>query len=94
MWKVIYHPEVENDLRLLGYSEAKRILKVIDERFVQGEPHKIGKPLGGDLSGCRRVRVGNTRIVYRINQTNIEVFIVAVGARRDDLIYHVAKKRY
>lgn len=93
MWKVIYHQEIEADLRLLGYAEARRILKAIDERIIRGEPHKTGKPLSGDLTGCRRLRVGNTRIVYRINQKEVEVFIIAVGARRENFIYQTAKKR-
>jgi mRNA interferase RelE/StbE len=93
MWKVIYHPEVHYDLELLGYAEARRILKAIDERIVYGEPHKLGKPLSGDLASFRRLRIGNTRIVYRISQKEIEVFIMAVGARRDDFVYKTAKKR-
>lgn len=93
MWKVIYHQETEADLKILGYAEARRILKVIDERIANGEPDKIGKPLSGDLAGCRRIRVGNTRIVYRINKKEIEVFIIAVGIRRESLVYEAAKKR-
>ena len=58
-----------------------------------GEPDKIGKPLSGDLKGCRRIRVGNTRIVYRINKKEIEVFIIAVGIRKESLVYEVATKR-
>lgn len=93
MWKIIYHPEVESDLKMLGYAEARRILQAIDERILRGEPHKTGKPLSGDLAGYRRLRVGNTRIVYRINQKEVEVFIIAVGARRNDMVYQTAKKR-
>lgn len=93
MWKIIYHQEVESDLEILGYAEARRILKAIDERMLKGEPHKIGKLLSGDLAGCRRMRVGNTRIVYRINTTKIDIFIIAIGIRRDELVYRIAKKR-
>ena len=91
MWNVIYHQEVESDLEILGYGEARRILKAIDERIVNGEPDKA--PLSGDLAGCRRMRVGNTRIVYQIQKKKIEVFIIAVGNRKDELIYKMAKKR-
>jgi mRNA-degrading endonuclease RelE of RelBE toxin-antitoxin system len=34
MWKVIYHREVETDLKFLGRAEARRILKAIDERII------------------------------------------------------------
>lgn len=93
MWRIIYDPEVKFDLDILGYVEARRILKAIDERILRGEPDKIGKLLSGDFAGCRRLRVGNTRIVCKVNKQEIEVFIIAVGARRDDLVYQTAKKR-
>lgn len=93
MWSVIYHKEVENDLKLLGFSEVRKILKTIDEKIIGGEPDKIGKPLRGDLVGLRRIRVGDVRIVYRIKKKEVEVFIIAVGARIDNFIYKMTQKR-
>jgi mRNA interferase RelE/StbE len=92
-WNVIYHHEVSNDLEALGRSEARTILGVIEKRIRNGEPDKTGKLLSGDLSGCRRIRTGDTRIVYRVNSKIIEVLIVAVGPRRNDEIYKAAQKR-
>ncbi|QEM67064.1 type II toxin-antitoxin system RelE/ParE family toxin [Geobacter sp. FeAm09] len=92
-WQVIYHHEVANDLEALGRSEARAILGVIEKRIRHGEPDKTGKPLSGDLSGCRRIRTGDTRIVYRVNADTIEVLIVAVGPRRNDEVYKAAQKR-
>ena len=89
VWRVCYHPLVKQD----GRVEAKSILNVITDRIKNGEPDKIGKTLSGQLAGCRRIRTGNTRIVYRINATNIEVLIIAVGMRRDDEIYQSAESR-
>ncbi len=93
IWKVDYHAEVEQDLQNLGRAEAKAILKVIDERIVLGEPDKLGKPLTGVLAGCRRIRTGQTRIVYRVDGKKIEVLIIAVGMRRDDEVYELAEDR-
>lgn len=92
-WSVIYHPEVAEDLTLLGSAEARRALAVIEERLLSGEPDKAGKPLRGILSGCRRIRTGNIRIVYRVDGKRVEVLIIAVGARRDDEVYQAAESR-
>lgn len=92
-WTVNYHPEVEKDLLRLGRTEARAILKVIEERIVEGEPDKLGKPLAGQLSGCRRIRTGQTRIVYRVDGDRIEVLIIAVGMPRDNQIYDAASSR-
>ncbi|MBB4863181.1 mRNA interferase RelE/StbE [Pseudomonas nitritireducens] len=91
-WSVRFHPEVENDLRLLGSAEATRVLKVIRQRIAEGEPDKIGKPLRGALAGLRRIRTGDVRIVYRINGTEI-VLILCIGARRDDEVHIAATNR-
>lgn len=91
-WSVRFHHDVEQDLRQLGYAEARRVLKVIRERIAEGEPDKIGKPLRGALAGYRRIRTGDVRIVYRINGTEI-ILILCVGARRDDEVYDSATRR-
>ena len=93
VWLVHYHPEVEQDLLTLGRTEAKAILKAIEARIINGEPDKSGKLLSGNLAGLRRIRTGQTRIVYRIDGDRIEVLIIAVGMRRDNEIYKAASKR-
>jgi mRNA interferase RelE/StbE len=93
VWGVIYHPEVQGDLDQLGSTAANRILDVIEERIINGEPDKSGKPLRASLAGCRRIRTGDTRIVYRVDGRAIQVLIVAVGARRDEEVYDAAERR-
>ena len=92
-WTIAYHPDVRDDFRRLGRVEARSIQSVIDTRLVHGEPEKVGKPLHGALAGYRRLRTGATRIVYRVEKQRIEVLIIAVGMRRDEEVYHKAKKR-
>ena len=93
MWKVTFHPEVQNDLRALGRVDARNLVAVINARIVNGEPNKSGKPLHGALAGYRRMRTGATRIVYRVDEGKIEILIIAVGMRRDDEVYEKAEKR-
>jgi len=93
VWDVIFHPLVMDDLDQLGSAAASRILDVIEERIANGEPDKSGKPLRASLAGCRRIRTGDTRIVYRVDGKAIQVLIVAVGARRDKEVYDAAEQR-
>ncbi len=92
-WRVIYHDAVAADLMALGQAEARVILKVVTKRIQNGEPDKLGKALVGRLVGCRRIRTGSTRIVYRVNAEAIEVLIVAIGQRRDAEVYATAERR-
>jgi len=93
VWDVIYHPQVTEDLDQLGAAAANRILDVIEERIVKGEPDKCGKPLRASLAGCRRIRTRDTRIVYKVNGKAIQVLIISVGARRDKEVYDAAERR-
>jgi len=93
VWHLIYHPDVQQDLTRLGSAAANRVLDVIEERIRDGEPDKLGKPLRGALAGCRRIRTGNTRIVYKVDGPAIQVLIIAVGARRDEEVYELANRR-
>ncbi|MBK5276878.1 MAG: type II toxin-antitoxin system RelE/ParE family toxin [Desulfuromonadales bacterium] len=92
-WRVIYHHEVADDLEELGTYQARAVLKTIETRIRAGEPEKTGKPLVGELAGCRRIRTGDVRIVYRVHAEIVEVLIVAVGPRRNNEVYRTARKR-
>jgi mRNA interferase RelE/StbE len=93
IWRVIYHDAVAADLLAIGHAEARVILNVITKRIQNGEPDKLGKALAGRLAGYRRIRTGNTRIVYRVNAEAVEVLIVAIGQRRDAGDYAAAEQR-
>ncbi|NOQ51129.1 MAG: plasmid stabilization protein [Desulfuromonadaceae bacterium] len=92
-WQIIYHHEVAADIESLGRYRARAVLKAIETRIRDGEPQKTGKPLSGELAGCRRIRTGDVRIVYCVHTEIIEVLIVAVGPRRNEEVYKTARKR-
>ena len=58
----------------------KQIKRAIEERLVI-DPVKLGKPLRYSLFGLRRLRVGDWRIIYRINGNVVE--IIKIGNRKD-----------
>jgi mRNA interferase RelE/StbE len=91
--RIIYHHEVVDDLEELGRYQARAVLKTIETRIRDGEPDKTGKPLSGELAGCRRIRTGDVRIVYRVHEEIVEVLIVAAGPRRNYEVYKAARKR-
>ncbi len=46
-----------------------------------GEDAHRGKPLAGPLVGHRSLRVGSLRIVYRIEDEELEVLVLEIGQR-------------
>lgn len=91
-WTIIYHRAVEEDLRRIGVPGARRIIRAIDKKLTSS-PLDFGAPLSGDLSGLRKLRVGDYRIVYQVRNTEIVVYILAVGARRNKEIYQKTSQR-
>ena len=58
----------------------QQIKRAIEERLTV-DPVKIGKPLRHSLFGLRRMRVGDWRVIYRINGDAVE--IVKIGNRKE-----------
>lgn len=67
---------VDEDILTLPKSAKKQIQKAIEERLAV-DPIGLGKPLRYSLKGHRRLRVGDYRVVYRIEVAN--VLIIAIG---------------
>ena len=46
-------------------------------------PHRVGKPLRGELTGIHSARRGTYRVLYRINDERREVVILRIDHRKD-----------
>ena len=93
MWQVEIHPLVwEEDLSRLDAQARVRITKAI-RRKLTTHPTEFGKPLSGPLHGYWRLRVGEYRVIYRIEHSRLIVVVVKVGMRRDAQIYTQALPR-
>jgi mRNA interferase RelE/StbE len=92
IWTVIYHHEVEEDLQRVGVSTARRIVRAIDAKLTRS-PLDFGSPLAGNLANFRKLRVGDCRVVYQVLKTEVVVYVLAVGPRRDKEIYRKALNR-
>lgn len=58
--------------------------KYLRERVATDEnPRRFGKPLTGDKAGLWRYRVGDYRMVCRIEETRLVVFAVTVGHQKE-----------
>ncbi|WP_459863194.1 type II toxin-antitoxin system RelE family toxin [Endothiovibrio diazotrophicus] len=57
-----------------------RLIEAIDS--LRENPHR-GSALKGDRSGLRRIRVGDYRVIYEIDEGEVVVLVVKVGHRRE-----------
>ena len=91
-WTVIYHQDVEEDLLSLGPAMASRVVRAMDSKLTRA-PLDVGVPLSGNPADFRKLRLGDCRVVFRVFQKQVQVYVLAVGPRRDNEIYRVAGRR-
>jgi mRNA interferase RelE/StbE len=81
VYQVEFEPTVEKSLRRFSKSIQQRILdrlKWLSEHF--DETHAEG--LTGEFAGLLKLRVGDYRLIYRVDRKRKLLTILAVGHRR------------
>ena len=71
-----YHPDVRDvDIPQLNETLKKRIKKAIEERL-SISPHQYGEPLRKTLKGYWKLRVGDYRVVYKVERNEVWIFTI------------------
>ncbi len=79
-YEVFYHPDALKDVQKLDRPLLRRIRQTIEDRLATA-PTDFGKPLRHTASGLWSLRVGDWRIIYTIQTT--QVTIVRIGHRSE-----------
>ena len=61
----------------------REVIKLAIEKKLTTDPLKFGKPLKYSLKGYRRLRVGDYRVIYRVEEDKVIVVIVDIDHRKD-----------
>jgi mRNA interferase RelE/StbE len=79
-YKIIFRKSVAQDMRRIPTRDLRRILAAIDA--LSDDPRPVGVE---KLSGKEkyRIRQGNYRILFEIEDEEVIVVVVKVGHRRD-----------
>ncbi len=79
-YKIVFKQSVAKDLRRIPNNDVKRILERIETLIQEPRPAGAEKLTGDEIY---RVRQGNYRLLYTIEDDVVTVTIVKVGHRRD-----------
>jgi mRNA interferase RelE/StbE len=83
-WRIEFLPAAEKDLAKLGRAEAKRIIETLKTRIAPlDDPRRLGTALTGELGGLWRWRIGDYRVIARIEDERITILVVRIGHRRE-----------
>lgn len=73
---------IEKDLKKIDRKTACRIVDTIDAALSK-DPAEHGKQLKGALKGLWRYRVGEYRVLYRIEHKDVFVLVLRIGHRKN-----------
>ena len=83
-WTIEFVPQAAKELKKLGRAEAVRIITVLEQRIAPlDDPREIGSPLKGEHEGYWRWRVGDYRVIARIEDERVLILVVRVAHRRE-----------
>ena len=84
MWKVEWDSKALKEAKKLNRDARKKIIDYLENRVLQSEnPYQYGKPLKGNKAGIWRYRVGDYRILCKIEDQNFIILVIAVGHRKN-----------
>ncbi len=82
-WKIEFDSAAAKDLKKLPKSEQKKLLKAIYHIAELPTPRSSGKALKGPFGTLWRYRMGNYRIICKIEDGALVILVVAIGHRKD-----------
>jgi mRNA interferase RelE/StbE len=83
-WKIEWDDRARKELRKLDSFVQKEILSYLRLRVMaSNNPRLFGQSLSGNKAGLWRYRVGNYRIICRIEDDTLVVFVIGVGHRKE-----------
>jgi mRNA interferase RelE/StbE len=84
-WRVELSPRADQQLNKLDPQHAKRILKFLSTRLASlDNPRSIGQVLQGQRLGeFWKYRVGDYRLICKIEDERILILVLQIGRRRD-----------
>ena len=84
-WRVELSSGADREIGKLDPRNRKRILRFLSDRVAKLEnPRSIGKSLQGSMLGeFWRYRVGDYRLICKIEDNRLVVLVLRIGHRRD-----------
>ena len=80
-WRVEFSRQAEKDLAAIDRPKAMRVAKYLAEIENLQDPRFRGKALTANMSGLWRYRVGDWRVLCRIEDGRLLVLVVQIGHR-------------
>lgn len=83
-WTIEFVAEAAKELGKLDRAVAARIVRTLETRIaILADPRELGAPLKGGHEGYWRWRIGDYRVIARIEDARVTILVVRVAHRRE-----------
>jgi mRNA interferase RelE/StbE len=93
MYRIVIDELVlKKDFKKIDLLDQRKIINAI-RRKLTTKPDVYGEPLRGELRRFWKLRVGEYRVIYEIQEEQVLIHVLLVGFRRDEEVYKKALSR-
>lgn len=83
-WTIEFTSKAGRELAKTPVGDQRRILVFLRERVARlDDPRQLGAALAGPLAGHWKYRVGDYRVIAKIEDRRVAILIVRIGNRRE-----------
>ena len=83
-----HHLVAQDDIPKLSAVWKKKVRSVIESKLTT-RPEMYGKPLRRSLKNYRKLRVGDYRVIFKIENSVVKILVI----QHRSVVYSVAEKR-
>jgi mRNA interferase RelE/StbE len=84
MWTLKFTKKADKVLDKLPIQQTDRIIQFLKERVAKtGNPRLAGKAMVAEWTGHIRYRVGDYRVICKIEDETITILVIEIGHRRE-----------
>lgn len=81
-WRIRFEKRAQKELERVGPVDQARIARFLRDRIAsRSDPREIGEALAGPLNGYWKYRVGDYRIITKIDDTIVTIIVIRIGDR-------------
>ena len=80
-YEIVFHRKTEKELRKIPAQDRNKIFEKIQE--LSDNPYLFGHIKLSGNDDLYRVRQGNYRIIYSIEDKQLQIYIIKIGHRKD-----------
>lgn len=81
MYEVILYPDAQEFYATADKALAKKIARCLEQLEQNPQAHPNIKPLKGNYSGYYRYRIGDYRVIYSIDDEDMQVLVDTIAHR-------------